>query len=103
MTPARFSQLLEAYGADFRRWPETERASAHALVAQGSPELRRQLAEATQLDGLLDSHTVAAPEMQLVERIAAGMAQPGSTAPGARRWRTRWLWPGASLAGIGLA
>jgi hypothetical protein len=107
MTPERFSQLLEAYGADFRRWPETERAPAHALLAQGSLELRRQMAEAAQLDGLLDSHTVAVPEMQLVERIVADRvapgAAPGRTAQDARRWRTRWLWPGASLAGIGLA
>lgn len=109
MTPERFYELLDAYGADFRRWPETERAPARALVAQGSPELRRQLAEAVLLDGLLDSHTVAVPEMQLIEQIVADTsvskagAGPGQTVAGGRRWQRRWLWPGASLAGIGLA
>ena len=104
MTPDRFRSLADAYGGDLRRWPEADRTAAHALLAQGQPELHRLLAEARLLDDVLDSHTVNAPDPALVERIAGGAAaiQPSLTRP-ATRWRTAWWWPGAGLAGIGLA
>jgi len=105
MNPERFLALLDAYGADMRRWPDAERAAARALAAQGSPELRQRMSEAALLDGWLDKHTVAAPDDALMRRVAAGAAAagPASATSGGAGWRLRWLWPGAGLAGIGLA
>ena len=119
MNPERFRALLDAYGADFERWPEAERASARALAAQDHPELRERLAEAALLDGWLDSHTVAAADDALMRRIAADAAVVASDtaadtasdsvdarrAPATRSpwWKARWVWPGAGVAGIGLA
>lgn len=115
MTPERFTALLEAYGADPRRWPEAERAEALALLAAGPPVLRQQLQEAAWLDARLDASPVAAPDETLIARIAAGaQASPAHPEPqadrgrskpvaDARRWRPRWWWSGAGLAGVGLA
>ena len=142
MTPESFCALLDTHGADFRRWPEGERASARALADQ-NPELRRQLAAAALLDDWLDRYVVSAADEALILRIesgAAGIAHPAADRvraeaaavaddaagglvaeaasgagtrlppaiagrPAARDpwWKARWLWPGAGLAGIGLA
>ena len=96
MTPERFRTLLEACGAEFRRWPEAEREAGRRL-AQRTPELGALLFEAARLDGWLDAHAVADPPPALAARIVSGA--PGHQAR--RAWQ--WLWPGAGLAGIGLA
>ena len=49
----RFEGLLEAYGSDFRRWPEVHAIAARALLAH-SDEAKARLAEARALDRLLD-------------------------------------------------
>lgn len=53
VTPRRLDELLAAYGADPRRWPDSERAGAQALLAR-SPDLAAQLESARRLDGALD-------------------------------------------------
>lgn len=55
----RFKELLDAFGADFKRWPETERAAARALIAR-EPAARAALAEACRLDALLDLYDLPA-------------------------------------------
>jgi hypothetical protein len=54
MTLERFGQLVDAYGADFARMPEAERASARALL-ESSPQARALWDEARALDALLDT------------------------------------------------
>ena len=54
MTPARFIALTEAYGADRRRWPEAERATADAFAVQHPDMARQVLADADDLDALDD-------------------------------------------------
>jgi hypothetical protein len=115
MTPERFTALLQAYGADPRHWAEAERAEAQALLAAGPPVLRQQLQEAAWLDAQLGATPVAAPDEALIARIAAGaQASAARSAPqaarwrskpvaDAKRWRPRWWWSGAGLAGVGLA
>lgn len=105
MTPERFCTLLDAYGTDFHRWPEAERGPAHALIAQSQPELRQRLAEAALLDGWLDNYTVAMADDALTRRIVASARarKLTSAVPGRPQWQAHWLWPGASLAGVGLA
>lgn len=98
MTPERFRALLESYGADLERWPEAERAAAHALLAHTRPELEQLLAEARSLDRWLDSHAVIAPGPALVDRVVADLQ-----ARHAPWWRNASWWPGLGLAGVGLA
>jgi hypothetical protein len=83
MTPERFRTIVDAYGADPRRWPDEERAAAQAWADLHRGEADTLLAESAGLDAWLTSHTVAPPERACVERIVA------------------W-WQGAAFAGIGL-
>ena len=105
MTPERFCTLLDAYGTDFHRWPKAERGPARALIAQSMPELRQRLAEAALLVVWLDNYTVAMADDALTRRIvdSAGARKLTSAVPGWPQWQVHWLWPGASLAGVGLA
>lgn len=108
MTPERFQALLGAYGADPQHWPESERAAGQALAAQLAPAQRAPWAEAAWLDEWLASHTLAAPNEALVQRIVADAATVASpvAAPQGEPNRPRqapWWWPGARFAGLGLA
>lgn len=97
MTPERFQTIVDAYGADPRRWPDDERAAAGSWAEQHRSEADALLAESASLDAWLASHTVAQPARSLVERIVA-------TAPRRPpRPRGRLWWQGAAFAGIGLA
>jgi hypothetical protein len=51
MTLKRFLRLLETFGADFRRWPDSDRAGARALH-EHSPEAQRHWRAARRLDDL---------------------------------------------------
>lgn len=53
MDRERFAELLDAYGADFRRWPADLRAAAAAYAA-GRPETAEPIAEARHLDAALE-------------------------------------------------
>lgn len=71
MDRERFVQLLDAYGADFRRWPSETRAPAAAYAAQ-TAEATALIAEARQLDAILDTaRTSAAPSADLTARVLA--------------------------------
>src|ERR1700691_1773901 len=98
MTPERFRTIVDAYGADPRRWPDEERAAAESWADLHRIEADDVLAESGSLDAWLADHTVAPPERELVERIVAA-------APTRRRekHRVRLWWQGAAFAGIGLA
>jgi hypothetical protein len=70
---ARFRDLIDAYGADPKRWPPDERAAAEALIAR-SPEAAALRRAAAALDALLDQAPApAAPRLEatmLAARIA---------------------------------
>ena len=71
MDRERFAELLDAYGADFRRWPAESRADGAAFAAQNA-EAADLLAEARELDAVLDvSRDDAAPSPDLTARILA--------------------------------
>ena len=55
MNRERFLELLSAYGADMRRWPEAERTAAQAFAAGAGAEVAAELAEARALDAALDA------------------------------------------------
>lgn len=82
----RFQALLDAYGADPRRWPSEERQAAQALLAQDA-RARRLQDEAGQLDRLLDAWQAPEPSAALMGRILA--AAPPEPATDALPWWQR--------------
>jgi hypothetical protein len=116
MTPERFRAIVDAYGADARHWPASERADASAWADQHRSEADALLAEAARIDAWLASDSVEAPDAVLIERIVASAPAPTPTpAPASARKRPRWLtlpgwrsrrgglwWSGAAFAGVGL-
>jgi hypothetical protein len=74
---ARFDALLEAYGADARRWPEAERAAAKAFAAEAPAQMRAEgaLDRALDLDGApVDAELFTARMMRGFPAVAAEAA-----------------------------
>ena len=90
MTLERFEDLAETYGGEIARWPEGEREAARALLATNPARLSPVLAEAAQLDRLLDLAPAQRPDAALLGRLIAAAPQPAGAA---RRW----------IAGLGAA
>jgi anti-sigma factor RsiW len=90
MTRARFEAILDAYGADPRRWPDAERAAAQAFAA-ADPQAPALLAAAADLDGALHLAAPDPAEPALREAIIAS----AKAAPARRR--SLW-WAGAGLS-----
>ena len=100
MTPERFRTIVEAYGADARRWPATERDAARDWAARHPAQAGALLAESADIDDWLDSDRVAPPRAELFDRVIA-------SAPAPRRW-TFWprfpaRWPRLAVAGVGVS
>lgn len=71
MDRERFAELLDAYGADFRRWPAETRVAAAAYAAQDA-EAAALIAEARKLDAVLDAaREQVPPSPDLADRILA--------------------------------
>ena len=64
----RLRALLDAYGAAPAHWPHAERAAAEALI-DSSADARALVAQAAQLDALLDLVHPPAPTAALAERL----------------------------------
>ena len=100
MKAERLQALADAYGADLRRWPVSERAFAESLIA-GEPSLRAVLDDAAGLDVLLAAAPVVAPSADLTARILA--AAPHRKARG-RLGQAIWFlgagWAAAACAGV---
>ena len=100
MTPDRFSYLLDAYGADFARWPQAERDAAR-LARDTDHAIKALWDEAQAFDDLIALPRVA-PDADLRERVIA-MAATAGLRPRApvNRWFS--LWSGAGIAATGVA
>lgn len=71
MDRERFEHLLEAYGADFRRWPAETRADAVAYAAQNA-DAAAAVTEAQAMDQVLAAARLEpAPSPDLAARILA--------------------------------
>lgn len=71
MDRERFETLLDAYGADFRRWPPETRAEAAAFAAQEA-EAAALVADARKLDATIDTvRDAPPPSADLAARILA--------------------------------
>lgn len=103
MTHERFARIIEAYGADPRRWPDAERAAARAFALAHPGEAQARLAAAAALDACLAGDAVEPPGRALRRRVEAAARGPGRR----RRMplaRPRFWWlSGAALAGVGAA
>ena len=101
MTIERLNALAEAYGADLRRWPASERPFAESLVAT-DPAARAALDEAAALDVLLDASPRPTPSAVLAARILA--AAPKGREARAHLGRIFWFlgagWAAAACAGV---
>ena len=101
MTIERLKALAEAYGADLRRWPASERPFAESL-ATADPAARAVLAEAATLDALLDASPRPAPSAALAARVLA--AAPRAREARAHLGRIFWFlgagWAAAACAGV---
>ncbi len=78
MDRQRFEHLLEAYGADFARWPAEERQAGEAYAAAHADEVAVSRGGERALDALLDTQRtshVAAPELLTARILAAHKRQ----------------------------
>ncbi|MGE0045012.1 MAG: hypothetical protein AB7J28_13150 [Hyphomonadaceae bacterium] len=92
MDRERFEAIVAAYGADARRWPQTERASALAF-SQSDGAAAQLLGEARALDAAMDADAGdAGPSDLLVARIMRAAPKPARSII-----RPQWR-PAAALA-----
>ena len=100
MKAERLHELADAYGADLRRWPASERAFAESLLA-ADPSLKAVLDEAATLDALLNAAPAPVPSAALTARILAAAPK---RKPRSRLGRAVWYlgagWAAAACAGV---
>lgn len=106
MEKHRLEEILEAYGADPRRWPENERAQAQQACIRWAEEVAGVRAEAAALDEALarsEPPTAdAALHHRIVDALSAADGAPGGTQYGALRPTPRWgLAAGLAAACVG--
>lgn len=95
MKAERFGYLLDAYGAEPRRWPDEERDAALAFV-RSDARAAAMMEAAGGIDDLLAAHRVPAPSKALAAVIVA--RAPRRVWSRARLW---WAALGLGLAGAG--
>lgn len=88
MTLERFAALVDAHGADPRRWPEAERPDALRLIAARPDEAEAILAPARALDAALETVRAPVPDIdaftaRLMPRIAPRIPEWASLAAAA--------------------
>jgi anti-sigma factor RsiW len=97
MTPERFAELVEVYGAEPRRWPQGRRHAAITFTEDHPEEAAAIMETARSLDEALDRYTVSGPSATLIRMIM----ETASIRAVSRRMR---LWrQGVSFAAVGLA
>ena len=95
---ARFRRIVEAYGAQPRRWPEAERAWALSLL-ESSAEARAFRDQAAALDALLDQAEVTEASPELMADVLAAASPSAWRSWGSLLWPFGPLWqPAAGLA-----
>ena len=63
MSPERFQELLDIYGASEERWPEDQRVNMRAAL-DAYPQLRQHLFAARELDLMLDRYSPEPVDLQ---------------------------------------
>lgn len=100
MPMSRLAAILDAYGAEPRRWPAGERNAAEALIGASS-EARALHAAAARFDGALSASVAPAPSAALRAAIlqAAPKPEPAATPGIAAVLRGLWQALAGTLAG----
>ena len=98
MKAERLHELADAYGADLRRWPASERAFAESLIA-ADPSLKAVLDQAAALDALLGAAPRPVPSSALTARILAA-APRAKNRLGKANWVLGAGWAAAACAGV---
>lgn len=100
MNRERFDALLDAFGADLRRWPADERAAAEAFATQHDEEIAGSMGAARALDGVLDGACAAEPPSSaLTSRILAA-APPVRVRAQVFDRRAGWALAACALLGV---
>lgn len=100
MKAERLHELADAYGADLRRWPASERAFAESLLA-ADPSLKAVLDEAATLDALLNAAPAPVPSPALTARVLAVAPQRKARGRlGKGVWYLGAGWAAAACAGV---
>ena len=94
----RFEHLVDAYGADPRRWPEAERAAAEVFLS-GSEAARALVEGAARLDALLATAPALEPSELLVHRVLRA-APVRRTRIDGFGWASGAGWAAAAAAGV---
>jgi len=90
ITREQFSQLVDAYGGDTKRWPIEKQAAALKLLEE-SVEARHLQCSASNLDHLLDSVPISPPTAMLRQRILTQTQRYTEPAQDAWQWFIHWL------------
>ncbi|MDM8560483.1 hypothetical protein [Candidatus Parabeggiatoa sp. HSG14] len=90
ITIERFSQLLDAYGGDAKRWPLEERAAALKLL-EVSSEAHHLQQSALTLDNLLNRIPISSPTTALRNHIIAKIQKSTKPTKDAWQWLVEWL------------
>lgn len=104
MKTERLAEILEAYGGDPLRWPESERLAAQGLAAR-DPRAAAMVAEAEALDALFDAAPVHMPSAALAARILAKRPRPSlwrELFPNAGVWKPAAGFALALALGVGI-
>jgi len=90
---ARFSAVIEAYGADPARWPDADLALMHRFQTRNPAAAQAMLEEARRLDACLDAAASPPPgqalKAEIFERLEAEQAARPARPQGATPARTR--------------
>jgi hypothetical protein len=93
VTPERALEIIDAYGADSRRWPAEEREAA-LLLTIADPAVAAALAEARSFDTLLAGWAADVPP---APPLVAETLIPLRAMPAVQRRRAGW-WLGGAMA-----
>lgn len=93
----RFERLVEAFGADPRRWPQAERAAAEAFLA-GNVDARARLVAAAEIDSLLSLASTPEPSDLLHRRVLRAAPRKAAITP--LGWLSGAGWAAAAAAGV---
>ncbi len=75
MNQNRIQELINAYGADTHRWPQTERQAGQAWLADFPDKSQKLLAEADALDQILDAAPTSASDISFLQARILKAAQ----------------------------
>ena len=102
MTTERLREIVDAYGGDPLRWPQSERLAAQSLAARDSAA-GALVSEAMSFDGLLDMAPSAAPSPALLAAVFNARPRPGPMAWLAGLWRDMFPGTAAWKPAVGFA